>query len=314
MPPATPDPRRDALPESDESADAPAREEEDILLAPAQPELAFNWDPLGRFRKIFELFFTPRRLFPQVVMAPDIMTPFLLLTLLGCLYVATVGERTYAMVLPEATKQMVEAQKEMETMGISSELTAEEEAQYPTAMATGYVWMRGVAGFKHLTMAGMYALLFWWLARYLDYKPYDYAQCLSLMGFIWLPKPLYGLLLDFILPFLPTVKTWADLEERRLAWVPGMHLLIPESALHFDRLTDLALFYLVVPLDIFFIWALVLIGLAGPVVLRKSPGTWKLVGVYALLFILISAGFQRLETPPDKLREASQRTRAAEAQ
>lgn len=279
----------------------PEREEEDQLLRPeAGPDLAFQWDVPGRLRKIGLLVTHPRQLAAELVGAPDIFTPLMLLTIVGVGYMLAFGAQLHPIIKADITQvydQIPAAQlSDMQREGL------------PEATATMVLWSVAAIGINHILLCGVYALGVYWVARFLRLGPLGYPHWLSLMAFAWLPRPLYTLGVDLTLLLSRHYDSWNALKADASHWYPGLHLLLP-AELPFDQYWGLATYYLLGPIDLFLLLALGFTWVALPVGLIARQHHIRFVIAIGLLFVLASATIQRAKMPPEALQALTLETR-----
>jgi len=287
----------------DDPALHPDRNEEDQLLVPESSlQLAFQWDIPGRLRKLRDLVLAPRRLAEQLSEVPDIFTPLMLLTVLGLAFVLLFGGALHPIILADAERSLANVPERL--------LSDEQREGLPEATATMSLWSIGALGVNHIVRVGVYALVFYWLAKYLGFGPKGYPQWLSLAAFAWLPQPLYRLGLDWYLFATRSHQSWNDLKFDASNLYPGMHLLLPEH-LPFDQYWAVAAFYLLGPIDLFLFIALAFIFIAMPYGLEKPEPRLRLVIAFGVILSLGLAAQLRGELPPDVLKNLDQQTQQA---
>lgn len=289
--PAEPLPDPDDLSQPDEAPEPSEPQYTDL------PTVAL--DLPGRVRKLGQAFVAPRALFAQLAEAPDILTPMVFLTLLGFLYMALFGQEAYRLILFDMEEIVRSTPPEL--------LPLDQRAGAAQQQATFVIWTASASGVNHILQSGVYAIIFWWLSRQVGFAPKGYPELVSAMAFAWLPKPIYHLMLDGYLISTGEFNSWLDLQNRHAELALGLHSFLPKE-MSFTTLAELSAFYLLGPIDIFLVWATIILGIGGVYLLGKGPGLWKLMAVTAVFFVLFSATVARLRMPPWKLQEAAKMT------
>ncbi|HYE76712.1 MAG TPA: hypothetical protein VEI97_01885, partial [bacterium] len=261
------------------------------------PPLQLSLDPRGRLRKLWWLIANPRRLFAEVSVVPDLMTPLGFLTLVGLAYLLIWGQQAYGLILKDHQELLAQTSAAILPMD-QREGLAEQQATF-------LLWSAAAIGVNHVMLSGVYALIVFWIARTVGFQPKGYPEILGVMAFIWVPRPIYHLALDAALLSSGQYDSWWAVQQAHAELSLGIHALLPDR-MTFTTLPELAAFYLLGPIDIFLVWAAVLLGIAGPYIFERPLAVWKLVGVSAILFVLLSAAVTRLKVPVGALQDAAQ--------
>lgn len=284
----------------DDPALHPERNEEDQLLVPEPGHpLAFQWDLPGRLRKLKDLVTAPQKLAAELSEVPDIFTPMILLTLLGVTFVLLYGGHLHPIILADTERALANAPER--------QLSAEQREGLPEAIATMVIWSIAAIGLNHIVLVGVYALIFYWLAKYLGFEPKGYPQWLSLAAFAWLPLPLYRLGLDWFLLTTRPYTSWNDLKFDAVHLYPGMHAFLP-AHLPFDQYWAVAAFYMLGPIDLFLFIALAFLFVAMPYACDRPEPRLRLLLAFGVLLVIGLAAQLRNEITPDVLKNLDQRT------